>query len=203
MCLQGEPGATPTEDHNRVKALAKVLHESTRGHVTQFREWDQLDAEFAGQKVFKAQAGALLESYVILPLEDTTACSGCRTCTEALDRLDCARRDFIAVLEEARMLRAALVGLVGSSDRAELEMMLEMTPDVAAVLGKPAKLEVTRAAIKALLKAVHSVPTDPVEVDRTHEECAYCAHETVYPPVCKGHSAGPIACTGFQGAEVC
>lgn len=198
MCLQGEPGASPVTAKAPAKFIARLLHSSIRGHVRSYTEWDQLDD--GTRNVFMAQAGALLESYVMLPFDNTAGCSGCRTCTEALDRLDCARRDFIGMLEEARALRLALANLVGASRKEELEKMeLIMRAMPAPAEDKAAAID----AIHALLKAVHSVPVTPVDVDRTHEECEYCALATINPAVCAGHPAGPTACPDFKGAEVC
>lgn len=36
-----------------------------------------------------------------------------------------------------------------------------------------------------------------LKVNRTHEECADCLFEWTNPPVCKGHSSGPVSCSQF------
>ena len=190
--------------------VAKMLHEAAREAVKQnlvvrtdvpnngFIEWDQLaDAAREGRFI---SARFILERYAMLPLDNAAGCSGCRTCTEALDRLDCARRDFIAVLEEARMLRGALAGLIGASEKSELEKMeLLMRSMPAPAEDKAAAID----GIHALLKATYSTPGAPVEVDRTHEECAYCARVAAYPPECTGHPGGSARCVCFKGADVC
>lgn len=182
MCLQGEPGASPVTAKAPAKFIARLLHSSIRGHVRSYTEWDQLDD--GTRNVFMAQAGALLESYVMLPADNTAACSGCRTCTEALDRLDCARRDFIAVLEEARALRLALANLIGASDKVELEKMeLIMRAMPAPAEDKAAAID----GIHALLKAVYSRPAAVAPVEAYHR-----AKEGLPPCAC-GASAADVA----------
>lgn len=87
-------GATLT-----VETLAKILHESIRNKVRDFREWDELDT-YAGQAVFTTQARHLLETYAMLPLENAAACSGCRTLTDALNGLDEARHEVVALRDK-------------------------------------------------------------------------------------------------------
>lgn len=190
--------------------IAELLHESNCvainavfGEAVPTLSWSESGDAITQSMLF--QARFILERYVMLPIDNTAACSGCRTCTEALDRLDCARRDFISVLEEARMLRDALAGLVGASEKDELEQLEQ------AILAMPAPPE-DRAfgalaidGIHALLKAGYSKPSkEPgAPAGQTHEECTYCAFYTATPAACAGRPNGPAACPSFKGATVC
>lgn len=130
--------------------LAKLLHESTRAHVSHFREWDRNDEHWPPiEEVFIAQAQALIDTYAMLPLENSRACSGCRTLTNALNDMDESRRQFI-------LHRDALAALVGASEQDELNKMRDFI--ACAPVEDPQDKANMIAAIELLMEPINAAP---------------------------------------------